>query len=185
MTSHTDPYAEFREQPSAEQLGSLSNLVALAVEQEAKVAAAEEVLERESLRLKELIERDIPKVMELAGTKMYKTSSGVTVDLKDILTASIPKDKREAAHKWLDEHGHGGLIKRTVFVAFTREQQEEAGKLVKELAEDFTNVGVETKVEPSTLTAFAKEQKEAGSPLPDDVFSIYEAKKAKITPPKG
>lgn len=56
----------------------------------------------------------VPSKMEEAGEES-KTISGIgRITLQADVFASIPAPMRDQAYEWLDEHGHGDIIKPTV-----------------------------------------------------------------------
>lgn len=179
----TDPFAEFRvdNKPSAETFAKLNEMVRALVKAELDVAQAEEVLKEAQARKRQIEEFDIPEFLEELGLASFKTTDGVEIEVEEKLRASIGNRKAEA-YKWLLENGHGAIIKRTVQVAFNVDQTEEAQELLAELSEreDFAGVRQELKVEPATLTAWAKEQLEQGVDIPEETFGIFKQKFAKI-----
>lgn len=104
---------------------------------------------------------------------------GRTLELKTDVKTSIPATRREEAYAWLEEHGHGGLIKRDVIVGFRRDEHEEANALLGNLA-DYDNVKEVQKVESATLKKFVKGALADGEDVPTDLFTVYEFKEAKL-----
>jgi hypothetical protein len=83
--------------------------------------------------------------------------------------------------QWLDDHGHGGIIKRNITVGFNRDQEGDASVLQDELSDRFENVKADRKVEPSTLRAFIADQLEAGAAVPLDLFGAWEQRVARVS----
>ena len=81
---------------------------------------------------------------------------------------------------WLEDQGHGGLIKRTVSVAFNRDQENEAVKLMDELSSEFSGVSQDHKVESATIRAFIREQLEEGVDFPMDMFGAVQILESRI-----
>ena len=179
----TDPFAEFRvdNKPGAETFAKLNEMVRNLVKAEQDVATAEETLKEAQARKRQIEEFDIPEFLEELGIASFKTTDGVEIEVEEKLRASIGNRKAEA-YNWLLENGHGAIIKRTVQVAFNTDQSKEAQDLLAELAEreGFAGVRQELKVEPATLTAWAKEQLEQGVDVPEETFGIFRQKYAKI-----
>jgi hypothetical protein len=179
----TDPFAQFRtdNKPSAETFAKLNELVQNLVKAEADVLAAEEKLKEAQERKRQIEEFDLPNFLEELGLASFKTTDGVEIEVEKKLRASIGNRKAEA-YKWLLENGHGAIIKRTIQVAFNTDQGKEAQDLLDELAnrEGYAGVRQELKVEPATLTAWAKEQLEQGVDIPEETFGIFEQKFARI-----
>lgn len=164
----------------ASKLASLSNLVDHQREEEMEVARFDGLLKDAKERLRDVAERQIPDLMDEIGVDTITTSQGLKVSVKTTLHASVPVVQRDAAWNWLDEHGHGGLIKRSVMVAFNRDQEAAADELVDGLRSKFPNVKTERKVEPSTLSAFIREQLQEGEEVPLELFGALVKRRAKI-----
>lgn len=138
-------------------------------------------LSRAKAKVRDLMEEQIPELMLPLGQEILRTRNGLVVELKDDVHARISADNQPEAHKWLDDHGHGKMIKRKVVVTFDREQEEEARKLLGELRASYPYSRQESKVEPQTLKAWARRQLEDGNAVPEDLFGIYVRKIARIT----
>jgi len=174
-------YEEFMEQPSGNDLAGLSRLTDALGAAEQEVAKLEAQLESARAKVTDLAERQIPELMDNLGMRSFVTANGFKVEVRKTIRASIPAARREEAMNWLDQHGHSGLIKRNISVAFNREQESEAAELQGALAEQFENVRTERKVEPSTLRAFIGEQLEAGAEVPLDLFGAWEQRVARVS----
>jgi hypothetical protein len=182
--SNVPDYTAFKEQPQAEDLKTLSTLVSELVKAMVELDDLETRAAEAKKRVLKLSDLDIPEVMKRAGTQLYGTPDGWKVELVDFVSATIRKEKKAEGLDWLDKNGHGGLIKRSITVAFNRDEGEEAQKLLRELEPRFEALAMESKVEPSTFTAFVKEQLKDGIDLPEELFSVFQAERAKVTPPK-
>lgn len=177
----TTGYEQFQEGAAPSDLATLSRLAVQLNEAELAVAKLEEQMKAAHARVTELAERQIPELMDSLQLKTFTTTSGFRIDVKRTIRASIPAANKERAMKWLDDHGHSGLIKRSIMVAFDRTQEKEARKLEEQLSKKFENVKTDSKVEPSTLRSFLGEQLEKGENVPMDLFGAYEQRIAKIT----
>lgn len=181
-----DPYAEFqttKELPEGA-FADLNNLIRLMETRIQEVADAETRLATAQENLKSVSEHQIPAQLELMGLKEFVDSEGRKVKVVTKIRVSLPEAKKPAAFAWLQDNGHGGLIKRTVTVAFNRDQQAAATELAVSLQGKFAGVKQALKVEPATLSAFIKGQLEDGADFPEDVFKVFEQKTTKITQPK-
>lgn len=168
--------------PSPEDLASLSSLAQEMFDAEAAVASAEETLSRAKERLRHVSETSIPMLMTKVGMKDFRTTSGFRIRIDEMVSASIAPERKTEAYAWLDANGHSGLLRRRVSVEFTREQGEEARRLLDVArGAGFENVGEELSVHPSTLKAWAREQLASGGALPFDLFGVSQFQRAKIT----
>jgi len=179
-----DPFADFRveNKPGEEAFAKLDTLIQQLIKAEEEVEKAEETLKKAQAAKRQLEEYDLPEFMVSLGLEEFTSTAGLKVEVVKKIRASIG-DRKAKAFKWLTDNGHGGLIKRTVQVAFNTGQEEAAKKLLKELRERGVGVAVkqEMKVEAASLTAFVKAQLEAGSDIPQDTFGVFEQKFAKIS----
>jgi hypothetical protein len=149
-----DPFAKYRtnERPDIEQFAHLNELVNQLDKAEQDVVEAETTLKEAQERQRRLEEFEIPDYMDTLGLEEFTLTSGLTIEVVRKIRASIG-NRKVAAFKWLIDKGHGGLIKRTIMVAFNREQSEDAHKLLKTLQPKFAGVKEEMKVEAASLTA--------------------------------
>lgn len=152
-----------------------------------ELADASDVVERIEEHLLEakkvvsdLADRLIPEVMENEGVERFTTAEGVTFKIDRSVHAHISKDRHEQAMKWLDDNGHGHLMRRNVIIDFDREQEVTARELAAKLAAEYPDVKQVRKVHPSTLRMWAREQLEAGADVPQDLFGIHVRRVAKI-----
>ena len=187
MVDNKDPYAAFRadETPKEEAFAKLSQLLSDLADGEKAVYAAEDVLKKAQEARRQLDEFDIPSYMDTLDLKEFTNKSGVKMEIKSIVRASIGNRKAQA-FAWLIKNGHSGLIKRTVMVAFNANQGPDAEKLLKELREKDLGAGAkqEMKVEAASLTAWVRKRLKAGDEVPNDIFGVYEQRSTKVTLPR-
>jgi hypothetical protein len=174
-------YDQFKTAPTSDALAQLNRLAAELNAAEVEAEKAKESLAKANEVVTDLAERQIPELMDQLGLAEYRTTEGFRIKIAKTIRASIPAAQKDAAMDWLDEHGHGGLVKRTVLVSFSREEEVKAAKLVTELGKKFENVATDRKVEPSTLRAFIAEQLSGGEAIPLPLFGAWEQRIAKIT----
>ena len=149
------------EQPAQETFRQLDGLIAQAIAADKEVARLEAELRKAKETYRSVVEDAIPSLMDGIGLQEFRTTSGVSISIRQKITAAPLAANRDAAYDWLEANGHGGMVKRSVEVAFNREQQTEALKLMEELSGRFAGVRAERKVEPSTMSAFARRELEA------------------------
>lgn len=168
--------------PSDEVLTAVAALVERQAQLEAEVADREAALKKRKEELRRLAEHDLPDAMLAAGgLTRLDLASGLKVKVTPFYDARIPQDRADEAFAWLRRNGHGDLIKHEVALSFSAGQEQEAEKaLCLLLAEGFAPKDDE-RVHPQTLKAFIREQLEAGSDLPLDLFGVYAGQRAKIT----
>jgi hypothetical protein len=139
-------------------------------------------LEKQKL-LQGLIEEKIPTAMSSVGMSEFKTTMGVTVQVRPFYAAKIPDNRKSEAFKWLTDRKHDSIIKSEVSVSFGKGEREKADGVVAVLMKQgYLPVKTEG-IHHQTLKAFVKEQVEAGEPLPLDLFGVYIGKRAKFELP--
>lgn len=172
--------------------GALSTVVALVEKQyeaEATVARLTQELKEAQEQLRQLSEVQLPDAMTTAGLKTFTTVEGIKVDVKDIIAASVPKERTELANQWLRDHGHGGLIKTVVKVQFGRGDEAKAQQVMKGLKDQGYDFHHESAVHYQTLQAWAKERLALEAKgevpkadcVPEDLFGIWQGKRTKLT----
>jgi hypothetical protein len=116
-------------QPEPPSLDGLRNLASRARSLEQEKADLEERLKATNKELNELYFRTLPDVMDEAGVgsiALPADGNNPPVELKAQpyyaanIAAGWPPERRQAAFDWLDQHGHGDLIKTEVTVRFDR-----------------------------------------------------------------
>jgi len=161
-------------------LSSLSDLIEKQDTLEQAVMAMEENLRVTKQELRVVAEEELPSLMQLCGIESFTTKEGLSVSVKEIIRASIPKNKTLQAMAWLREKGHSGLIKHAIALDFGRGEDEEASKLYGFLIDQGLQPEETFKVHPQTLGAFVREQLAEGEDLPMELLGVHRQTKAKI-----
>lgn len=159
---------------------TLIDLSNKALELSDEIEGFENTLKNLKDEYKKIIEQDIPDLMSQFGVDSLKLSSGATISIHDNIFCSIIKEKENEAYEWFNNEGHSSLVKHEVSCSFGKGEDDVAKKLYKELSESGFKVNDKKSVHWQTLNAFVKEQLSKGLSLPDDLFSIFQGKKAKI-----
>lgn len=177
MTESANPYAGEEEQASPEKMALLSRLCDRLEQEEKAVETAEAELKKAQERVRKLREHDIPDLMRSVGLKKLSTESGLDVSLREAVRATWPKDaeRRTEAMEWLEQNGHGGLVKRQFIITFGRDEEAWAKKFEDDLRKRKRELNLERKeaVHPSTLCAFIREQLAEGAKVPMRAFSAF------------
>ncbi len=163
---------------------------------ERDITDLEAQLKEKRTRYLELSMRELPSVLgELSIDKIGLPEMGVDVVVAPYYKANIaadwPEEKRDAAFTWLEENGHGDLIKSVLSVTFGRKELELARQLEELIRTQFAGanshpVSIDMSVPWNTLTAFVREQIQRGESLPLDtlgatVGSVATVKKRKTS----
>lgn len=163
-------YSGYVEAPTG---GELAELAGLADELQRAQKVADDLeleLKRAVTKVAYLAEDRIPELMSRLGLTDFKTRSGLKIETAEKVFANISEQNREAAFAWMDQNGHGGMIKREIGVAFNRDQQDAARALQEKLRDDgYPGVREKCAIHPSTLRAWARKRLKAGEEIPDSV----------------
>jgi len=144
------------------------------------VEQADLALRKEKEKRRIIREETLPGAMQELGIEKLTLETGDTITISREVYASIPAGARANAHRWLQEHNFGGLLKTEVTVAYGRDSAAEASELAIELEQRGLSVMAIEKVHPQTLKAWLKEQLQAGTEIPLDLFGARPVWTAKI-----
>ena len=122
---------------------------------------------------------NIPALMDEMGVERIDVD-GLTVERKMIISASIPKDRKDEAFSWLRENGLDDIIKNDVTCSFGKGQDNSAKNVIAILQDAGFDPATKTHVHPSTLKAFVKERVTDGKPIDLDMFGAFIANAAQI-----
>lgn len=163
-----------------------------------KIEAHDFVIEKAEQQLKyakeakrKLVEEIIPEAMDEVGMGEMKTTEGDLLFIDEKTRCSIKAKQKFSAYQWLDDNGHGKMIKRVLIVDLGADSTETDEKCREAIQTDFLkneeegappapDMKTDRKVEPSTLTSFADKELKAGRELPEEFFSVYIQRIAKV-----
>lgn len=179
----TPNYDEFRDRPVGDNL--LAQISQTALEQkraEAEVARLQDELKKAQEHLQQIAEHELPELMDAAELTEFTTRDGIKITVRETVRGGVPVEKRARAFKWLEDHGHGNLIKRQFTIDFGRDQEDWAREFEETVLarEEAINYKLDRKVAPATLTAFVNEQLREGVDFPLEMFGIYRQRMAKV-----
>lgn len=152
-------------------LSRLAEVVQALIDADGDVEANEQSLARAKERARVLREETIPEMMNEMGVKEVVLSDGSKLSIKREFYAQIPNEKKPLVYKWLDDNGHGGMIKKEVTCTFGMGQKKEADALLAKLVEVGYEASYSENVHPMTMKSFIGEQIKGGAPLPIDLFN--------------
>tara|TARA_R100000655_G_scaffold108527_2_gene160665 strand:- start:206 stop:763 length:558 start_codon:yes stop_codon:yes gene_type:complete len=122
---------------------------------------------------------NIPALMDEMGVERLDVD-GLTVERKMIISASIPKDRKDEALSWLRENGLDDIIKNDVTCSFGKGQDNSAKNVIAILQDAGFDPATKTHVHPSTLKAFVKERVTEGKPIDLDMFGAFISNAAQL-----
>ena len=163
-------------------LGRLSDLVKVQLDLEDELGRLQVIVDLRTEELKKVRQDQIPVLMDELGLKKIVTTEGHVVELKDVTSASVPKDepKRSNALQWLRDSGHGDIIKNRVSVVFGRGEDKKAEDLLEILEEGGFDPQRKIEVNFQSLSALVRNLRKDGQPVDSENLSVFEAKLANI-----
>tara|TARA_R110000824_G_scaffold141298_3_gene307803 strand:- start:2488 stop:3057 length:570 start_codon:yes stop_codon:yes gene_type:complete len=165
---------------SDEQLSGVAKLVQQQLQIEEAIANAEEHLKNLKKDHQRISTQVIPDAITDANLlSEFTTADGIKVSVKPFISANISEARREEAHTWLRDNQHGDIIKNIVSVD-TGKNQELAEKAIQALSDGGFNPSSKESVHASTLKAWLREQVEAGTPVPLELFGAFLGQKSTI-----
>lgn len=164
-------------------LNQLSEIAGRQQKAEDKVLLLEDQLKAATTALREISEKELPALMDEIGMEEFVTTSGLKISVREKIRAKIPEARNAEAILWLEENGHGGLVKRLFTVEFDRDEMDWAKDFERECAQRERPLRLKRKegVHGNTLSAFVKEQLADGENLPLGLLGVFRQRFAKIT----
>ncbi len=166
--------------PSVQSLDKLTDLVTQLQLREETVDRMTKELSEEKERLRKVSMEDIPNLFDELSLSIIKLKDGQTVEVRRAFAASITQANWPAAKAWLESNGHGALISHDLNVKLKKGEEEQHAVIVEALSEAGLTYKEKQNVHPQTLKAFAREQMESGSDIPQDVFGIFPVRTTKV-----
>ncbi len=171
-------YSEFQSSSPGDNL--MARLEGLAQEQldaEARLSNLEAQVDEAKAVVRRIKERELPNLLDEAqlGTSKIVTPNGIEIAMKEEIRGNIPKGKEKPAHEWLEENDNGGLIKRTVTIVFSKDEEAWAAKFKRDCAQRKKPLNLEIKrgVHAGTLRSFVKECLKNGVAIPMETFGVF------------
>lgn len=164
--------------PTTEAVRNIAELARQQMQAEAEVEEAEAALKRAKEQLRNIQEKLLPDAMSEVGVTEFKLTGGGKVTVKPYYSASLRRDAKDRAEAWLNENGHGGMVKREISVRIGRGQDKIAERVRNGLRSADIPFEEDVSVHPQTLAAWAREMTESNQPIPEDLFTVYIGSKA-------
>lgn len=178
-------YSEYTDNSTTDgELGQLASLAETARKLEMEVEEAQRALKKLQDDHRQVVEQQIPELMDQIGMEKFSTKTGLNIAIKEAIRASLGSGvEKERNIKWLEDNGHEAVVKMSVLVPFGRgdEQRKQAQELADRLEAEGLDASFERKVEPSTLSSLIRELLEQGLPVPEESFHVHRQRTAKIT----
>jgi len=165
--------------PNDTDLALVSSLVQRQKKLENDLALYEELVEGTKKNLTEVREKFLPEALARFGLLEIVMLDGSRVTIKPDTFVSIPEKSRKDAYDWLRQHGFGNIIEEEISVPLAK-GAEQGTVVVEYLKQNGFSFEMSQSIHYQTLKAWAKEQLERGTQLPQDLFSVFTKKIAKI-----
>lgn len=166
---------------SADKLKYLTEMIAKLNTANQELAEAEKDVEEKKKVVQHLSGVVIPGIFEELGVKKISLLDGREVKIHSEWVGSISKENKMAAYSWLEENGHGALIKKDIEIKLKKGDDETAAKIREWLiANKIMNFKEDSSVHYQTLKAFINEQKADGKEIPDELFGTFLVKETRV-----
>lgn len=134
-----------------------------------EIAKLTEELETAVTEARRLQETVLPDLMSQAQTKELTSDTGVKLEKKDKVYASISKANETAAQQWLEKQGFGALIKFAFSIPIEKGDTKTAKLIRKLMKANKLAYDEKASVHPQTLLAFVRESIEKARQLPESI----------------
>ena len=173
-------FEDVKKEVSEVSLKTLTDKANKMVELEELVEEKQASLKATQKELKVLSEEDIPALLSEVGLSEITLTNGQKISTNSYYYGRITEHNQQEAFEWLQDNGHGDIIKNVVSVSFGRDEDVNAEKLLSNLQDNGYTTNGKKWVEPMTLKAFIREQVESGNDLPLETFNVYVGQKTRI-----
>lgn len=169
------------ELPDNDSMSELGSNVQDLIELRERIEKGEALLKDLKKQEAKLSGEIIPSIMDELGFSSIKTPEGQEVSYKPFYSGKIRPESEDMAFDWIEENGHGGVIKGQMIVDYRREARDEVMNLKAALEEDGWGTTIKLGVHHSTLRALFRELiEDEGMQPPPDLFDIFIGRKTTI-----
>lgn len=166
--------------PSNNEVKEIAALAERQLREQEIVETLELHLKQAQAALRQTQEIDLPNAMQQAGVSEIKLPTGEKITIKDGITASVPKDRKQEVCQWLRLHGFGDIVSEDVSVSFGRGEEKQARETADRLRELGLQPALVTDVNTARLKALISEQLAKGKEVPLEMFGAVQWTKAVI-----
>jgi hypothetical protein len=182
-------YSDFLPTPGGNILAQITHTATEQMAAELKVAEAEAALTVAQGELKQIQERELPELMDAAMQDRVSTQNGLEVKLGETIRANLPKATLPVGVRWLEDNEHEQLVKEEIKFQVDRYSDDQQSLIMMRqlllLLEALPVVDGMTRkvsVNPSSLSAFCREQLGQGVDLPQNLLGIFRQVKTTVKP---
>ena len=165
---------------------ALAQIKATAEQQEESEVAVEKAEDELSLAKKEFVrisEKVFPELLSSLEMTEDITVAGLKVQLAEKLRGNIPVKHKDEAIKWLNDKGHGNIIKRQIVIEFNKDEEKWAAKFMRDCNQRKKQLNMKIKrvVHAQTLQAWCREMLAEGEKFPMELFGIFLQTSTKVS----
>lgn len=162
-----------------EQLATLANRMK---EKQRAIDDLEKRLENEKYEYENISSKEIPILMSELRMKSFTLDDGTFFNVVPVLKVTAPKNKINEIEDWLNNNGHGGLVKTNIDVSLPRTSDKlpDITKIIKVLDTMGIEYEVKKGIHYQTLNKWGREMEEEGMVIPEDLFSVFRTNKTII-----
>ena len=167
--------------------GDLAVIAALANKQlrlEVQVQQAEDTVRMLKEELRDISQDKLPEAMAAVGMSEFTLDSGAKVTVKEDLATSIKSGMQEAAFQWLEENGHGAIVKHVLSLEFGKGENDSAEAAKAALQAAGYDPQDKESVNHQTLQKWGRDMEQEGMRPPEELFHSFDVRITKIKTPK-
>jgi hypothetical protein len=162
-----------------EKLTTLAKLANKLKTTENEIAELERQLKGKKDIADQLSNIDIPEYMAELGLSSFALKDGTKLAVKPILDVRLPKGMEDEADRWLESHGHGGMVKTKIDVTMSKLSTK-----IKQIKEALDKLNIPYEVQKTihyqTLNKWEREMEQEELVIPEEIFSIFRGNKVII-----
>jgi len=166
-------------------LSRLKDLVVQLQAAQAKVDELTQSLHEAEQSLRYLSDNVLPEFMDEVGLQGGLKVEGGTLELEDMLTVSVPAERREEVALWLKEIDQESVMKTLVTVVFGKGKEREAEELRTSLEQQALLATKKIDINTSTLKSIVRRRLEEGKSVPMDTVGAHLVRRARVKRPRA
>lgn len=167
------------ELPPIERVKQLSSLAQQQLKLEQEMSALEEQMEQLKEKHKKVSESDIPDCMASLGIKEIRLENGFILSVKPYYSGKV--DSIEG-YRWLEENGHGDLIRGEVKMTYPKETDQKLIQAIRDFIKEQGFVSDnKISVHHATLSSWLRDMIEGGKYVDREVLNVTTGFRAKLS----
>lgn len=174
------PFQEFEVAATAEQLSTVAELANTQISLENAIEVKETELKDLRTHLAKIQQGLLPDALFAAGLSEFKTLKGDKVIIKEDISLSVPKDKKESICAWLEREGHEDVITGKVYVEMPKNSHNERQAAIQALTDAGLEPVEDVTVNTATLKSILRQHLKKGDSIDLAEFGAFAWKKSEI-----